>query len=688
MVDLEVVVLVATEHEERRRVAVRHVLRVRDRHAVRVLERAVARVGDLRDGADDQMVVAAAHVDDRDARGVVREHGVGTAEGVDLEPLDRLEGDRHVRHHGRLDEADAERTAAGGVERDVVRLIRSEHGEVVDTRGSARVGDLDATVVVERDRDQVVLRVRLEVAPVTVTRRVVAAVVEDRLALPRRDCARSATDVDRVVAVVHDHRVVAVAAGQDGDLEDAVDRLDGRAGGIVVAVPEATPDIRVVGVHHRRELVFAEHVAGGLRERDARVVVGRDEARDERVAVERDVEVERLDEGVGVAGRGAGAGGARVDERVAPGAAGDGVAAEATVEDVVERRADQPVVAGAADEGELDQVGRVRAERGGGRRGTERRRVEGVVAALAVDDERVVLAAHRVLDGDELALGVNDLDALLGVVAADRERVVGREAVDDDPVACPVVRDVQDRLLDLEAGIVRIVDELHLAGVGDDPARVDGDALNARADERLDGGGVCAGAEVDHDLLDPNRPDSPVLALDLNVVARSASDVDRVVTARRSDHEVVGVGDDPRRRRDVIAVDQREGRGRRQRQLDQVVAGAAADVVVAAVRYELVVAGAAAHGVVAGAADHRVVAVATVHRRADAAQVLQVVVAVAAVEDQRPGRRLADLQVVVAAAAVEARRPGAAVDERVVARSTVQVRVGEDAFLDDDRVVA
>ena len=132
VVDLEVVVLAVAEDEQVGGVAVRHVRRVGDRHAVRELERAVAGVGDRRHGADDDLVVAAAHVDDRDDGGVVREHRVGAAEEVHLDALDLAVRDHGVRDDVRLDDPDAEVAAAGRVQRDVVGLVRAEDDQVVD----------------------------------------------------------------------------------------------------------------------------------------------------------------------------------------------------------------------------------------------------------------------------------------------------------------------------------------------------------------------------------------------------------------------------------------------------------------------------------------------------------------------------------------------------------------------------
>ena len=226
VVDLEAVVLSAAEHEQRGRVAVRHVLGVGDGHALRELESPVARVRDQRHGADDQLVVAAAHVDDSEHGGVVDEHAVGAAEREHLHALDRPERDDRLRDHACPDEADLERPATARVERQVVALVRAEDDDHVDTGAAARVDDVDAGGVVERDRDHIVLGELVDV---------VAAGVERGAAVPGSDRPGDAADVDRVVGVVHDERVVAAAAGQDRLLEQAADRLDGGTRCVAVA---------------------------------------------------------------------------------------------------------------------------------------------------------------------------------------------------------------------------------------------------------------------------------------------------------------------------------------------------------------------------------------------------------------------------------------------------------------------
>ena len=158
VVDLEGVVLVLAQDEERRRVPVRHVVDVGDGHAVGELERAVAGIGDQRNGADDDVVVAAAGFDHRRHRRVVREDLVGAAERVDRDPLHLLVLDAGGRDVARAHRADPERAASGRVQVQVVGLIRAEDVELVHARAAARIDDVDLRRVADVDRHDVVLR--------------------------------------------------------------------------------------------------------------------------------------------------------------------------------------------------------------------------------------------------------------------------------------------------------------------------------------------------------------------------------------------------------------------------------------------------------------------------------------------------------------------------------------------------
>ena len=497
VVDLERVVLAPADRVERAGVAVRHVLGVGDRHAVGELEGAVARVRDERHGADGQMVVAAAEIDDRRDGGVVGEHGVVAAERVDRDALDLAVRDVRRGRALRVDDSDPEGAAARRVEAHVVAVRRAEDDELVVARAAARVDDVDPRVVARDDRDHVALRRAAE-------RRVgrVAAVVEGRVTLPRRDRAGDAADVDGVVAVVDDDRVVRRAAREDRRLEEAVEVLDGGARGVVVAVGQAVAEVRVVvGRHVRPDVGLADVARVG---EARRVVVRAELPDDEGVLEERHVEVEVLDERVDVAG----AGQAAVGERVEPWPAGEAVAAGAAVQRVGERRADEHVVAGGSLEADCDQVG----EDGRGAVAAERARVDPVVARTAVDDELVALGPDLLRDEDGGVADVHDPD--VGHAIVDRVDRAHREAVgsavvaeDRDRVAGVVGRDVHDRLLHEAVRVVRVGDQLELARRRDDLAGVDRDERHVGADERVDRDLVGAGREVDVHLFEADAGD-------------------------------------------------------------------------------------------------------------------------------------------------------------------------------------
>ncbi len=598
VVDLEVVVLRTADHEHRRAVPVRHVRGVGHGHAVRELERPVARVGHERHGADDDAVVAAAHVDQRDHGRVVRQDVVVAAEREDVEPLDAAEAEVDGGADGGLHEPDGVRAGTGGVERQGVRPVRPEDDDDVVARAAARVVDVDLRGAARPDRDHVVLGQRV---------RGVRAVVEDRVTVPRLHRARDAADEDPAVEVVHDHRVVAGAAGEDRDLEDPLQVLDGRSRLPLLAVA-GLREVRVVLAAHLRRHVGlglepAERCGVALRAGVVERVAG-----DERVAEEAEVEVLRLDERVDMAVTGD----IRAEELVEAEAARHGVVADAAVDHVVERRADQAVVAVAAVDRQRDEVDG-RAARRAGRGAAEGARVDRVVAVEAVDDERVAVArgADRAPDvdlaGPRVARDrVDDLDARGRVAAAEREGVVAAGAVDRDRVG-------------------RVV-----AG-----AEVDAAEDDARVLEVVDRDLVGAAGEIDVELVDTGRLDAAgdrgaAQLVDLDVGARGLEDVDAVARAGRVDRQHVAAV--------VAAGDRRESAGRQAVEDDRVVAGAAGDGVARPVRDDHVVAGAAVEEVArTGAAGDRVVAAPAGDVDARIVAVVDDVVAVgAAVDSDRP----------------------------------------------------
>ena len=576
------------------------------------------------------------------------------------------------------DDPDAERAAAGRVEADVVALVGAVDDQQVLAGAAAAVGDLDPRLVARRDRDHVVLG--------ELVGRVAGGVERDA-ALPRRDRALAAVDLDAVVGVRDDERVVARAAGQDRLLEAPAEVLDDRARVAVAAAGDA--EVRVLlGADPLDQLVLERQLA--VAREELRAGVAEQRADDEGVVVEAHVAVLRLDERVDVGAAGGARDAAVVLEDVEARAAGDGVRAAAGVDDVVERRADQTVVAEPADELDLDQVGmrrrRVRDQV------ADRRGVDRVVAVLAGDRQAVVLGALRLCDPEVGALRVDHahdrVGAVCGLVLGERERVVGAVgARERDHVGRTVVGDVDARAADglrrLGAGAVVVLDHgVERARVGEDLAGVDADALDRVALEARDGEPVGACAEVDHELLDVER--------DEVAGRRRVRDEDRR-RGRRRDRDVV-VACAGRDQEDVLraaagqhVVGEAEGR---HRDPDQVVAGARVERVLAAAAVELVVAVAATQQVAGGAAEQAVVAVAAEDLGARRAVVHDEVGLGAALELDETGGERAGLDVVVARVAEQLRVAAALVDQRVVAAAAVEHDVGEHAPADDDRVVA
>ena len=690
VVDLEAVVLVLAGDEQRRGVAVGHVLGVGHRHAVRELERAVARVRDQRHGADDDLVVPRAEGDDRRRRRVVRQHAVVAAERHHQHALDALEHEQRVRDLAGQHLPGAERAASGGVQRDHVAQRRPAHDQVVDARASAGVVDVDPAPVVQRDGDDVVLEIGVGVVPL---------VVQHHPAAPRRRRDRLAPDLDHVVRIVDHDRVVARSAGDVGHLEQAVDRLDDGPG------REAVADVRGVEVRVLLGLDPVDQVLLGLER--AQPVLEVEAARvlqhapgDEVVVVQRQVEVLDLDQRVDLVLVGlvdqrvavvvdaVERAGARVTEGVEAVAAGVGVVAPAAVEDVVEWRRDQRVVTQAALELETDEIGE------GGRHRwiavPHRRGVEQVVPTEAPDDQPVPLAAFGVRDQhvvEEHLAGVLVQDADGGHLAVDlvlrgqREAVGGgRVTLDDDRVGGAVVRDGQDRLLGRDP--VLVGDELNLPGVDDVLAGVDRQPLDtraARASQVLDGEGVAAAAAVEHQVLDAAGPERAVA-----VLARR----EHLTRGRRGDADLVGLGG---HRDDQEVLTAAAGDVRQVAVLeapaDQVVAAIAVERVEPAAAVELVVVRSAVQRVTRRAAEELVHAGVAVERRAAAAVVADVVVARPAAQ-QRRRAVLADLDVVVVRAAVDDRVARTLVDQDVVPRAAVEHHGDLDAGAHDDLVVA
>ena len=686
VVDLEPVVLVAAEHEQGGRVAVGHVLGVGHRDPFGVFERAVARVGDQGDGADDDLVVAGAEVDDRADHRVVRQDAVGAAVGVDLDLRDVAVADHVAREARRI--ADGDRAGAGradalGVERDLVsRVGRAEDQEVGPGR-AAGVADLHPGAAAAGEVDHVIFG--RHVGRVGRVRHAAEVVERDR-AGPGGDLDVRIADDDRVIRRADDHDVVARPAVQHGLLEQAVEVLNDRvAREPAGVVREGQVGVGLVGENVAEVAVAQERAVG---ERAA--VIAQDSADDELILVEADVGVVGFLQGVVAAG---------IEERVEPPAAGDGVVPQAAVEQVGERRADELVVPGAGDQAQGDRVGHgddLRRRVVGHLGGAQAAGVDQVVAGLGVDGQAIVLAdplglgdIDDVERGGQRAVGVDPLAGhadggelvrgLVGVLRRQGEGIVDRVvAVDGDRVGRAVVGgdDVRDDdIVSLAIDGFRdppgALDGLVLAGI-------DGDFLDAGAFEVLHGDGVGPGAAVHFEPLDAVAGDDAVIGADEDLAGGPLEDLDQVVLGRAADEQGVGLA--------VVGVGVDRASEGRQHQVDQVVAGAGVDRVDPAAAGNDVVARAGIDRVVARAAGNQIVAGAAEDGRRAGAVLGDDVVAGAAVEVHR--LRAGGHQEVVAAVAVEVRRVRAAIDEGVVPLAAVDDDGDLDVVLDDDRVGA
>ena len=259
---------------------------------------------------------------------------------------DALDGDQvaaaqSIDHRATGVRADQGEDIAAHSERDGDLLLISEH-RVVRQRGEGHgairhPADLNR---LQRTRDARALQRRDDVEPV---RAACAGIVNRHRARPRRGDVTHGTGRHRVLRIADRNLVVARASGQFRALEDTFQILNrGR---------------RSVEVH------------AGLHRADH-----------EQILEQRHIRVARLDQGV-VAGL--------VDERVEPRAARHLVVAGSAVDAVCEGGAGDSVVAITCDDLERQQIA---ARHAAG--------VHRVVAALAVDHQRVALATNAVVDGE------------------------------------------------------------------------------------------------------------------------------------------------------------------------------------------------------------------------------------------------------------------------------------------------
>ena len=274
---------------------------------------------------------------------------------------------------------------------------------------------------------------------------------------------------------------------------------------------------------------------------------------------------------------------AGVDEHVEAVAAGDGVAAEAAVEHVVERRPDQPVLAGTSDEDQRDLVRPARALLR--IRLTDTRGVQEVVPAFGIDGEGVPFRADALVDDHFVARGGRAprhadrgeepagiraggaQDELVGHVGAFDQHGVGGAVVELDGI----------RHLAIE---LLAVDGLH-----DHPGPVHREAVPEADREARERGAL----EVAHHERVGAAAAIDLQMLDLVDRQRHRRPRQRIAGARDDDLELIGAGGRPRHLDEValvapeelqgvalagrLAATRDDGVAVRERQHDEVVAG-------------------------------------------------------------------------------------------------------------------
>ncbi len=536
VIDLEAVVLVGAEDIQIGRVAVGHVLGVGHRNAFGELEGAVALVGNQRDGADQDFVVAAAHVYHGDAGGVVAEHAVVAGEGVDRDALQVAEREDVAVRAGDFtegDDAGPEGAAAGGVQRQDVGLIGAADEHMIETGLQAAVVDRDPTGARAGEADDIELGVKILV---------VRAVVEIGAAQPRRHGQVGGTDGDDAVDIANNNGVVALAALEHGVVEDVVQFLDRGSGTEAVAAAEEV-EVGVLLADEILQSVLAARARGG----EVGIPGVAEQVADDEVVVEdREVAIERLVQGVEAAGIGKG---------VQAETAGDGVIAGAAVQNVVEWGANQAVMAVAAAELEDRQVLHPRVV-GVHNLPVQRRGIDEVIPALAIDNDPVTLGPFTVdhidpvvvLPGNPVFL--KETGGVVRVLRRHDKAVIGAVAHDSDHVASAIIG--EGDIGHFEAVVID-----HLAHVGGVVAEVGGDRFNAAIGKVADQDGVGSAAGVDGVVLHAMSCHGRSVEQQIDLpCSRAAVEFDHVARIRSADdHEVLLPGA-------VVGMDHRTARGR------------------------------------------------------------------------------------------------------------------------------
>ena len=570
--------------------------------------------------------------------------------------------ERRRRVEGHHDVIGGQLVAVGG--------IASSHDQPVAAVGAGGENVHDG-LAFERHRHEGVLEIRS----------VVSRIVEIHRSAPVDHRQFGVADLNRAIEVVHHEGVVAAGAGDVCYLEQVLQVFDG-----------GVPGEAVAGVDQ-----FVGGVRAGFEGSVARTV--EQVADDQPVVVEAnvgtvglgDARSQILDEGVdfilvglvdaavavvvdAVARAGAG-----IEEFVKAQVARIGVAAQAAVEDVVEARTLEDVIAVAGDDRQrraiLCEVG------GGGYRGGYR-----VVAATRGDNELVALGPDAVGNDDlrraGTETGADTDDTLVGTVGVgQRNRVTAAVVSEDgDGVSRTIVGSRDLVLLDQLAA--RVFHEfgarLHNVFAG-----AENDELQPRAGHEVDGDVVGAAAGIHAQVFKGLAGDGTRYRAGLEV-----GDGELIGTKpERGDKEIIR----GRRTRDqesvvAIATDHLTEDGGRVIPVNDVVAAVAEHLVGTAASVDFVRARAAMDDVGAGAAEDPVAIIATVDFRTTAAVVNNVVPAGAA-EQEGGGAPVARHHVVVAGIAIKPGFAAAVVDEDVVAFPAVELYIRRHSLIDVDVVV-
>ena len=292
MVHLEPVILSLAQHHQGRRIAMCHVLRVGHRHAIRIFQIAIPLVRHERHCADDDLVIATAHIDHREGHGVIGEHAVVPGIGLHEDPLHLLVRGHVSRAGVKIAERDGtgpESTSARRIQRHGIRLVGAVYQEEINAGTLTTVVDIDTHPCGAVEIDDVMLR----------PRGFVRAVVQCDYAGPRRNRQRAVTHGYRPIHVAEHHRVVPYAARQHRDLEYAAQVFHGGARGIAVA---AVRDGQIGVIQPRLGNDGSLCLIDLHRRESEAATVGEDGADNEGVVRERHVLIECLGQRVNATG--------------------------------------------------------------------------------------------------------------------------------------------------------------------------------------------------------------------------------------------------------------------------------------------------------------------------------------------------------------------------------------------------